>query len=719
MIIITSPDQVKVARPKGNAYTVSNGPPLHRRQIPTMPKADAILAPGDHTFDWDSFPPCVKRKVCTPIHSSATRQTGRGGTGPEKDWREGALGDNRGASSLKRRDGIATQTRSLRSIRFGSPHKNPEILANGRSLHSVEQCFSSLERLRLAQAASIRPKSSSAKSAHALVKNPGVSAVSPKPTLLRRNSSYFRNSTFLRSRKATSPTSDTFSPSDAQWFQRLPDKVRQKHFTQEERLFLSGRPETIIPDAADERVLQSFYQQGRETNRSLPTLSPSSSSSSVSSRSFFDADFSGDSSEEMDDSAFDGFRWIENDDDHDLASTLRLDDYHEFMNEAADLSPKLTKRQPSFRRTLSLSSLPFVHNNFSAHKPTNTSPVTPVNFSSESPAPASTHFRRPSFSQFKPKASLHSKNSSVITVLPKCAPEPPAIHYTDPSARLKLRVYLASPQKFDEAIEFGFPSMDDKEVLALSRPSLNRYHPTAPSQTTFLYDDPGPPSVFDALDDDDDDTYDNIEDDSSLTPPSDDEGEYAQSLPDRSSPYTPLDALFPDTYLLSPSLAPSSSDRTPTATHSPDAFNTPSTVPTLPLSTSMSTSDLFPRPTIRHNYEADDPYIQALSGLGREMTIRMTLTRADLRSAGPNGVVRPGKHIAVPIPAGDDKGRKLGAEGETGKVLETDPLALDHLPLGGGSGPADLWDSVMLPKAQNTGVLRRVWRKVSGRSCTA
>jgi hypothetical protein len=36
--------------------------------------------------------------------------------------------------------------------------------------------------------------------------------------------------------------------------------------------------------------------------------------------------------------------------------------------------------------------------------------------------------------------------------------DPAAAHYKDPDARKKLRQYLASPQKFDEAVEFGFPS---------------------------------------------------------------------------------------------------------------------------------------------------------------------------------------------------------------------------------------------------------------------
>jgi hypothetical protein len=50
-----------------------------------------------------------------------------------------------------------------------------------------------------------------------------------------------------------------------------------------------------------------------------------------------------------------------------------------------------------------------------------------------------------------------------------------ATHYKDPDARKKLRQYLASPQKFDEAVEFGFPSqtpsppMVESDMLKASR----------------------------------------------------------------------------------------------------------------------------------------------------------------------------------------------------------------------------------------------------------
>jgi hypothetical protein len=76
--------------------------------------------------------------------------------------------------------------------------------------------------------------------------------------------------------------------------------------------------------------------------------------------------------------------------------------------------------------------------------------------------------------------------------MPKHAPQPSitafdpaAAHYQDPEARLKLRVYLASPQKFDEAVEFGFPSTDGLSAA----PALLRPADGSSDMRTFLADD--------------------------------------------------------------------------------------------------------------------------------------------------------------------------------------------------------------------------------------
>ena len=66
------------------------------------------------------------------------------------------------------------------------------------------------------------------------------------------------------------------------------------------------------------------------------------------------------------------------------------------------------------------------------------------------------------------------------------------------------------------------------------------------------------------------------------------------------------------------------------------------------------------------------------------MTLRMTLTRPDLRA--------------------DEKELYRRTSGD-------DPLALEHLPVMSEKG-ADIWDT--LPPVKESG-LRRMWRKVSGK----
>ena len=45
-----------------------------------------------------------------------------------------------------------------------------------------------------------------------------------------------------------------------------------------------------------------------------------------------------------------------------------------------------------------------------------------------------------------------------------------AAYYQDPGARLKLKEYTASPQKFDEALEYGFPSLGEALAHPRSEP---------------------------------------------------------------------------------------------------------------------------------------------------------------------------------------------------------------------------------------------------------
>lgn len=156
--------------------------------------------------------------------------------------------------------------------------------------------------------------------------------------------------------------------------------------------------------------------------------------------------------------------------------------------------------------------------------------------------------------------------------------------------------------------------------------------------------------MFDALDDNDSDL--------------DSEDADAVSLPERDAPYTPIETSFHHARLLSPSIATSSGSSTTQTQTQTQTFR-------------------YPKPVIRHNKDSD-PFAQLLAG-SREMTLRMTLTRPDLRA--------------------DEQALYAKTTGD-------DPLALEHLPPSKSEG--DIWDT--MPK--DRGIVRKFWRKMSGRGCS-
>ena len=464
----------------------------------------------------------------------------------------------------------------------------------------MQQYFSTLERLRLAQGAVPRtsPRCCDRESAR------------PSRPSLSRNSSYFRGPSSQRLRKTPSPEND-FSQADAQWFLRLPETVQRKHFTKEEQHLLAGHCESVIVDATDE----ALYRRGRQANRSVPTLRTSySTDTSTSSLCSSEAKDHIDSAVDMDGSLMDSFRWMEDDSGLDLT----LDDYHKHIIDSAKPATKAVTRKPSFRRTLSLTNMPFCGNLL----PSSTAfqrTVTP------------TQLPRPTARDVYERTS-RPQRTDVMKVPPKLSPDtatdPATRHYQDPEARLKLRVYLASAQKFDEAVEFGFPALEEKKSPA-RRPSISRQHRTAPTVLTFYNDDTV--SLFDTLDNDDDD------------------GDTA-SLPEQTS-----------NNLLKP-----------TAT-TPNNLNhqTPSSKP------SANTSRN-PFATLAPGLTPTEPYPQLLSG-SREMTLRMTLTRPDLRA----------NNVGVRYAKGDD------------------PFALEQLP------PVTQGQDIWGTPTKSSGI-RKLWRKVSG-----
>lgn len=335
---------------------------------------------------------------------------------------------------------------------------------------------------------------------------------------------------------------------------------------------LASKCESIIVDAADETI----YRMGRQANRSLDTLN-SQSSRYPSSRVSLDLDAMN-AVEEIRKS----FRWMEEDGTLDL----RLDEFYTHV--ARD--PIMSQGKPSIQRTLSLSSKPY-----------------------RAPSSHSSSPSRPSLGGRRPTShSLGGSRQKSIHSIDK-----DAAYYQDPEARLKLRVYLASPQKFDEAIEFGFPSTSECKDFFKGRPRTS---------ATIRKVEP--------------------------------------EIDDYSNENSPTFESFDD-------ISISETENELLAFHKLRGSEEP-LIDTVIMPSRISSGAIF------------DPYLHASPG-NREMTLRMTLTRKDLR-ADENELY----------------GWKKG----------NDPLALEELPPVSDSdaGQFDWGATGKVPESS----LKRLWRRVRG-----
>jgi hypothetical protein len=487
------------------------------------------------------------------------------------------------------------------------------------------QYFSTLERLRFAE-------------------NPGSFTINDlaTPNTRRRHSSSADRRVSLRlplQSTSGSPTKrprpsrqSSVSSADVSWFLTLPDKIRKKQFSQEEQDLFVNRytKESVILDAADEAI----YKASRRASRNLTPLLSSPTSDTSSIRDSMDSLRTNpvpiERPTSISKALLETFRWMDEEDNLDLR--LVLDDYHANLDGVVLPTPTATQR-PSFRRHMSISKVPFGRSSFSSQK----SPVSPR--SPTSPAPFKPHNRQMSRTMSMIQAKQHGTSDSVSSI------DPHATHYQDPEARLKLRVYLASPQKFDEAIEFGFPSTEgvtdaDKENKKPRKSKDIKLHKPLKSplaekgQQTFLNDD----NI--SLSDDD------------------------VSMLDPDSPITPAEA-----------------DGT---------FQKQSVVrPTVPSKGKLS-EDSSHFGVKRHAlHKQHDSYTQALAG-SREMTLRMTLTRPDLRSD------------ESALYGWQDRLKSPGEE----PLLEATPTTEKFVQ--GPFGGADGWG----PAEKDNGVMKRIWNRV-------
>ncbi|KAI1160547.1 hypothetical protein F5B18DRAFT_663746 [Nemania serpens] len=249
---------------------------------------------------------------------------------------------------------------------------------------------------------------------------------------------------------------------------------------------------------------------------------------------------------------FDSFSWLDDNDDLDLR--LTLDNHH--VDTKSSRPVTTTGASSLFRRRLSVNKLSLGRSSVSSSRPGT------KDSSSTQQTPITAHARRKSRA-FSLMTLKHGPQASIASI------DAAAAHYQDPEARHKLRAYLASPQKFDEALEFGFPA-NNVHPATLSKGALRRsrsfsrdlFMASSEKLKTFLADDHS--SVY----------------------------SQETSIPDSESPRTP---------------------------HTPEAQ--------LPVTKPF------------HFTSSSAPFPSKLSecpGQGtiahREMTLRMTLTRPDLRS---------------------------------------------------------------------------------------
>ena len=230
-------------------------------------------------------------------------------------------------------------------------------------------------------------------------------------------------------RKAESRAQDQFAAqADAQFFLSLPAKVQRCAFSREEQVLLVGRydhPSPLLsttPHQPNQRFADfqfDFCDDSHihhERGRSRRRLSCASFASDVS-----PTRTSAHPPQPL---------------SQDSESTL-------FNLDCMSPPPSRLTPPTTYKRTMSLTSLPIRRSTSSV----------PLQVEPPASARANASWHQRAHSQ-----SMSGRRSSHTPTLAAPVFDAEATHYRDPEARKKLRMYLASPQKFDEAVEFGFPS---------------------------------------------------------------------------------------------------------------------------------------------------------------------------------------------------------------------------------------------------------------------
>lgn len=248
--------------------------------------------------------------------------------------------------------------------------------------------------------------------------------------------------------------------------------------------------------------------------------------------------------------------------------------------------------------------------------------------------------------------------------------DPSAQYYQDPEARLKLRVYLASPQKFDEAVEFGFPPLFDKENeggSGLARPSTRTKKAVEDSNRTFFQDD-----TASTCDDD-----------------------IAPDATERTGHFEKQKET--DSYTTRPEM--------------PRAHTEQPRRHTLSTRRQSESRILQPRTVSANgNYANIQPYAKS-SAHNRQMTLKMTLTRPDLRTTEEEAAANDTSNTTAEfLPPGSVSYFATATAGEAPWTRggKDDALRLGDLSTLGPGQAENIWDTM----PEDKGVMKKMWRKI-------
>ncbi|KAF1969187.1 hypothetical protein BU23DRAFT_591736 [Bimuria novae-zelandiae CBS 107.79] len=440
--------------------------------------------------------------------------------------------------------------------------------------------FSPLERLRIAEEHALHEQQGEHKD-QALPSRARSTAISRQLSILPLGSSRRRLA------RAKSLKHDYYvAQADASFFLSLPPKVQRSAFSREEQTILVGRCEVPSSNGSplppsrrphlhqdEQQRLSDFHFGFNGSNGDANCYSPPRGRSVRRRSSVSSSDISPTRSSPYGPAAHE----LE---EADTQSSLL---YLDTMSPLASQPPRA-----SFRRTLSLTNIPI-------RSSTSSATIPPEPLSARGTAP---WHQRAHSQSLSGRRSSHTPQTPVF--------DPDAAHYRDAETRKKLQ-FLASPQKFDEAVEFGFPSTsgDDTTPPRYQLPPISTdARNFSRDMQTFLKDD-----RMSFLEDNEEENK-GLESDS-------------ESVADFESPVTPSSVGVSFRY------------------HSRKRSSN--------FSNSMDSNGV--------------PLIHPVTGrLNREMTLRMTLTRPDLRA---------------------DEEQLYGwqGQGQAQKTIKDDPFALEDLPL--------------------------------------